>query len=267
MLSFYDVITEAINDVSEYGFDSKLRIDEWTKKINAALLNSITPETQMNAQLKKSLTSAYSRMVTKGGLTSKYVSKYDIDKLKPSLRSELDRRIMASANLIKYNRQDMISTTLRRFEGWATSIPKGGSDTVDKVKEKQDIRKALKKVPFEERRVIIDQTHKLIANINQIVAVDTGAIAARWHSHWKQEGYNYRKDHKERDEKIYLVRGSWAKEKGLIKPVNGYTDQITNVGEEVYCRCNYVYIYNLRQLPEEFLTNEGKKALKASKPS
>lgn len=265
MKSFYEVITEGIGDFTEYGFDSKKRLDSWIKKINTALIYSLIPETELNKQLKKSLTSAYSRMVTKGGLVSDHVSKYTVDKLKPSLRSELDRRIMASANLIKYNRQDMIATTLRRFEGWATSIPKGGSDAVDKVEESKNIRKALKSLPFTERRVIIDQTHKLVANINEIVAVDSGAIAARWHSHWKQEGYNYRKDHKERDDKIYLIRGSWAKEKGLIKPVNGYTDQITNVGEEIFCRCNYVFLFNLRQLPEEFLTAKGKKALADSK--
>jgi hypothetical protein len=264
-MTFFEVLTAAINDIIEYGFDSKARIDGWVKKIREAAEASLIPESQMQREMEKALNSAFTRLVTKGGLLNKSVSKYDIEKLKPKLRAELDRRIMASANLITYNRQESISNTLRRFEGWATSIPKGGSKVVDKVKEKANIKKSLGKMSFEQRRVIIDQTHKLVANINDIVAVDNGAIAAEWHSHWKQPNYNYRKDHKERDEVIYVVRGNWASEKGFIKPINGYTDQITSPGEEVYCRCNYKYIYNLRQLPKEMLTKKGELALQSSK--
>ena len=259
--SFFAVLTEAINDMADYGYDSKRRLDYWVERIREAAKRDMMPDSQVSAEINKALNSAYSRLVNNGGLVSKNVSKYDLDKLKPSLRSELDRRIMASANIIKYNREDSINNTLRRFEGWATSIPKGGSDAVNKVEDKKAIRKSLGKLPFEQRRVIIDQTHKLVANINNIVAVDSGAIAARWHSHWKEEGYNYRKDHKARDGVIYLIRNSWAKEKGYIKAINGYTDEITAVGEEVFCRCNYVYIYSLRQLPEEFLTAKGKASL------
>jgi hypothetical protein len=119
-------------------------------------------------------------------------------------------------------------------------------------------------MPFEQRRVVIDQTHKLVSNINEIVATDNGAIAARWHSHWRQANYNYRKDHKERDDKIYVIRNSWAHKEGLIKPVNGYTDDITSPGEEVYCRCNYVYLYNLRQV-QDLLTKKGQAALQSAK--
>lgn len=262
MKTFYEVITDAINDIIDHGFDSQKRIKDWINKIKESAKREMMSDAKIKSEMDKSLNQAYSRLVTKGGLKSKDINKYDIDRLKPKLRAELDRRIMSSANLIKYNRQDSINNILRRFEGWATSIPKGGSDAVDKKKEKNNIRKSLTKLPFEERRVIIDQTSKLIANINSIVAEDNGAIAAKWHSNWKQSGYNYRKDHKERDKKIYLIRDSWAKQKGYIKPINGYTDQITTVGEEVFCRCRYQYIYSLRNLPKEFLTQKGKKALK-----
>jgi hypothetical protein len=224
------------------------------------------PEHQMQIAMEKSLTAAFTRLVTKGGLVNKHVSRYSIEKLKPTLRAELDRRIMASANLIKYNRQESISNLLRRFEGWATSIPPGGTDVVNRVKEKQKIKKSRGNVTFEQRRVIIDQTHKLVSNINEIVAMDNGAIGGRWHSHWRQINYDYRKDHKERDEKIYVVRGSWADKAGYLDPKNGYTDQITQPGEEVFCRCNYSYIYNLRDM-KDLLTDKGKIALESAKMS
>jgi len=263
-MTFFEVLTEAINDIMEFGFDSKARIEKWVERIRIAANKDLLSEPQMQQAMEKALKQAFSRMVIKGGLINKYVSKYDVERLKPQLRSELDRRIMASANLIKFNREKNINEVLQRFEGWATSIPKGGSTAVDKVKEKQNIKKSLGKMPFEQRRVVIDQTHKLVSNINDIVAVDNGAIAARWHSHWRQANYNYRKDHKERDDKIYVIRGNWASNKGYIKAINGYTDDITSPGEEVYCRCNYVYLYNLRQV-QDLLTKKGEVALQSSK--
>ena len=126
-MTFFEVLTAAINDFIEYGFDSQSRVDNWLKKIKEAAEKALMSEAQMQKEMEKSLNAAFSRLVTKGGLVNKEVSKYDIDRLKPKLRSELDRRIMASANLIKYNREQSITDVLRRFEGWATSIPKGGS--------------------------------------------------------------------------------------------------------------------------------------------
>jgi len=262
-MTFFEVLTSAINDFIKHGFDSKKRVDDWLKKLKDAANRAMMPESQMQREMEKALNQAFTRLVQRGGIKS--VSAFDVSRLKPKLRAELDRRIMASADLIKLNRNKNIEEVLQRFQGWATSIPKGGSKAVDKVKEKQNIRKSIAKMPFEQRRVIIDQTHKLIDNINNIVAVDNGAIAGEWHSHWKQPNYHYREEHKERADKVYLIRNNWASEKGLIKPINGYTDEITRPGEEVYCRCNYVYLYNLRQLPEDMLTQKGKAELQSSK--
>ena len=264
-MTFFEVLTAAVNEFIEYGFDSKARLDNWIEQIRRAANSHLKSDSDMNAEMVKALRAAFTRLVTKGGLINKNVSAFTVEKLKPQLRAELDRRIMASANLIKYNREQNILNVLRRFEGWATSIPAGGSNAVDRRKQKQDIKVSLGKMGFEQRRVIIDQTHKLVANINDIVATDNGAIAAKWHSHWRQANYNYRKDHKERDEMVYLIRNSWAQQKGLVKPINGYTDDITAPGEEVYCRCSYVYLYNLRSLPKEMITQKGKEALESSK--
>lgn len=56
---------------------------------------------------------------------------------------------------------------------------------------------------------MVDQTHKLSANIDNIIATECGAIAAVWYSHWRQPNYDYREPYK-----LFLVRrgddGSWA---------------------------------------------------------
>jgi len=260
-MTFFEVLTAAINDFIEFGFDSEQRLERWVAELRAAAIRSLKPESELKRDIEKALEATFHRLVNKASVLQKHptVSRFDLQRIKPKLRAELDRRIMASANLIKLNRAESIDKTLRRFQGWATSIPIGGSKTQDRVKEKQHIKKELYKSHFEERRVIIDQNHKLTAAINDIVAMDNGAIAAEWHSHWRQPHYNYRKDHKERDMNVYLIRGSWADRDGLVK--GPYSDSITQPGEEPFCRCNFKYIYALRRVPEDMLTAKGKRAI------
>jgi hypothetical protein len=152
------------------------------------------------------------------------------------------------------------------FAGWSTSIPVGGSETTSRRETGKEIRKSLSQLPFEDRRVLIDQGHKLTASINAVVAQEGGAIALTWRSHWRQVGYDYREDHKDRDDKVYAIRGSWALQQGMMKPGSaGYYEDVTAVGEEIFCRCWAEYIYSLRSLPEDMLTKKGAEALAQTK--
>lgn len=262
--SFQEVLTEAVADMADKGFDSAERVAKWTRVLREAAERSMIAPASLESQLREWLASTYARMVDKGAIFKRHpsISRYTVERIKPHLRSELDRRIMASANLIKLNRQEAIETTLRRFQGWATAIPVGGVPIPKKREAKADIRKAMGSLPFQERRVLIDQGHKLIAAINDIVSKDAGAIAARWHSNWRQPGYDYREDHKERDQEVWLIRDSWAQQKGLVrKGKNGYADEIDQPGTAVFCRCSWHYIYNLRDLPADMLTAKGRNAL------
>lgn len=259
-MNFYETVTAAIADLTLHGYDSQQRVDMWMERIRNSAVASLTPENVLIDGLRATLTTVYRRAVESPAAlrVAPGISRFTVDRLKPKLRAELDRRIAVSANLIKLNRQEMIGKTLQRFAGWASSIPPGGSDAVDKREESLHIRKSLKSLPFAERRVAIDQGHKLLADINDVIAVDAGAIAAEWRSRWRQPGYDYREDHKERDGKVWAIRGNWALEKGLMKPgPDGYTDDITKPGEEIFCRCSYRYLYTLRSLPDTMLTAKG----------
>lgn len=259
-MKFKEVLTKAVIDIAINGFDSQSRIDRWMKALRNALIQEMQPDHVIKQKLDDAMGDIFKRLVTSPTAITKHkgVSKFTIDKVKPELRGELTRRIATSANLITLNREQMIERTMQRFQGWGSSIPNGGSDVVAKREVKANIAKPLASLPFEERRVMIDQGHKLTANINAVVAEGGGAIAAIWHSRFRQANYNYRVDHKERDDKIYAIRGNWAMEDGLMKVgVAGYTDQITMPAEEIYCRCSYEYIYSLRKLPKEMLTKKG----------
>lgn len=259
-----ETIRAAVNDFAAHGFDSQNRINRWLEALEKAIRQSLKPPHVMEQTLRDALGATFKRLLEQGTILSRHpnVARFTLQKIAPRVRNELDRRILTSVNLIRLNRTESIEKTLRRFTGWATSIPAGGSDQVDKRKVKQDIAKPMQRLPFEQRRVLIDQGHKMTANISAVIATDQGAIACKWFSHWRQPNYNYREDHKERDQHIYLIRGSWAQDKGFVKPgPNGYSDEITQPAEEPFCRCRWVYIYNLRDLPDDMVSNKGRDAL------
>ncbi len=264
--SFYEVITRAINDLAEHGYDSAERVAYWSDEIRRAAERTTKSAAQLAKMLRDALETVYRRLVEQGGVlrAAPGVARFTIEHVKPILRAELDRRIMASASLIKLNREEAIDKTIRRFQGWATSLPPGGSAEPEKAKARSDIRKSVAGLPFIERRVLIDQGHKLGASIAATVAEGGGAIAARWHSNYRQAGYDYRPDHKERDGDVYLLRESWAKAQGLVKAgPSGYSDEITQPAEEPFCRCRFEYLFHLRQLPDDMITARGKQKLQA----
>jgi len=266
---FYATLRAAIADISENGFDTSGRLAFWTEQLRQAALLSLRSPRQMEEMLKFGLSSIYRRLIERGGIGRYHpgIPRFTLQRVQPHLRAELDKRILAAADLIKLNREQAVAKTLQRFQGWATSIPGGGSDTTDKREIAKEVRKALARLPFEERRVMIDQGHKFTANLSNILATNGGAIAMIWHSHWRQAGYDYREDHKERDGKVYAIRGNnWALAGGLMRAgAVGYYEDVTAVGEEVNCRCYAQYLYALRDLPKEMLTKKGAETLAHAK--
>jgi len=217
------------------------------------------------------------------------VGRFTLEQIKPHLRGELNRRIMAiaeeSADLIGSDREAVIDATLKRFAGWITPVPGdpvGGtapprwwtlvkSHYIRRSKHDPLTRPAreppreLADLSFEERWrvVMLDQGQRFCACLSQMIAMDSNAIAMIWHSHWRQENYDYRPEHKERDGKVYALRGNWAMERGLMKagPV-GFYDEVTSVGHEPGCGCYAQWLYNLRDLPADMLTKNGRAELK-----
>lgn len=262
--TFADLLKAAVEDIAAHGYDSADRVAFWSEQIRAAAERTLRSPDAIDRMLREGLAAIYRRLIDRGIIIKQHpgLSRHTIDMVAPQLRGELDRRILAAADLIKLNRDEAVQKTLHRFQGWATSVPKGGSDIIDKRKVVGDLKKPTAQEKFRDRRVEIDQGHKLIASINETIANGNGALAIIWKSHWRQANYDYREDHKGRDGKCYAIRGNWALLRGLMsKGPNGYYDEITAVAEEPFCRCDGVYVYNVGSLPDDMLTAKGRAEL------
>lgn len=252
------IIAAAIQDIDENGYHSPEQIQGWMDAVKAAISREY-PAHRSDEQLRRTLNAVYAKQITNGSLARfMKLEPWKIHNLAPKLRVELDRRIMASAQLIRLNREEMTARTLRRFAGWAMSAPVGGAE-VNKRETKAEVVKSLKQLPFTERRVMIDQAAKLKASLSEIVAVNNGAIFAYWKSQWRMAGYDYDKAHKELDDKIFVVRDNWAMQNGLIK-LDGaqYTDEVEQApAQRPYCGCYWSFRFSLRDIPDNMLTEKG----------
>lgn len=271
MNTFTRTVRDAVKFFLRNGYSSREELERWQALIRQAAEGETADD--YLAMVTRSLTKSYDLQVTRAGALKRHkgITRFTINYLEPKLRAELDRRILSSVDLIQLNRRKAIDTTLSRFSGWASSIPTADSIALTGLQgtmldTAQHIQKSAEQVDFEARRVMIDQNHKLIANIDNVIATSNNAIAAIWHSHWRQSGYDFREDHKERDQLFYLIRGNWAQKNGYVKAgPAGYLDEITQPGEEVFCRCYVTYIYNLRSIPEYMLTQKGNKFMESMK--
>ena len=262
MARLSDVLTEAFDYFEAHGFDDQSQVAEWVRRIEQAARESMMSQADLERRLKKE----FQRIFERTTRNPAGVSRFTVQKLNPALRALLDKKVMTSINLIKLNRDEMVGATLRRFVGWLSSIPETDRVNFKRAKLREELSKPLKSLPWAERRVFIDQGHKFASAVNATIAEGGGAIAGKWFSHWRQSNYNYRDSHKDRDGKVYMLRNSWAMREGMVKKGdNPWSDEITQPAEEPFCRCTFTYLYHLRQLPPECITQKGLEALKKAR--
>ena len=265
--TFQEALTAAIADFAEHGYDEERRIEYWTAILRELAGRKLGPVETREAIVTRSLQVIYDREVKRERILKQHpeVPKFTLQRIAPELRGELDRRIVASTNLIKLNREKRIEKVLQRFQGWATSIPVGGSRAIEKREVKKNIGKSLDQMEYVERRVAVDQGHKLISNISEVLANQSDAIAGTWHQHWT---YQPRKEHTERDGKVYAIHGdsgrfphtNWALKEGLMTKGAGYLEDMSAAGEEINCRCSVTFwtdLATIAKMAPEMITKKG----------
>ena len=192
------------------------------------------------------------------------VAPYVIAALYYLLKDERDNRIQSSKMLSTMRRDEAKETVMRRFAGWASSIPENVKAEEKKVKKKQEIvnfiAKPIRELPKHERTIANDQSRKMVANMDAIIAREAGAVGYYWHSNFRTPGYDYRENHKhlDLDGKFIILKSSWAYQNGYIKRGNEiYQDDIEQPGELPNCKCIAKYVYSLSEIPKDCLTIKG----------
>lgn len=256
---FRDTLNEALDAFAKRGYVDPGELDYWMASLREAAEQSLTSTNVLQEKLRRSLRSRYRRALRSGFSRSHpRLKRGTIKQIEPELRQQLEKRILASANLIRLHREENINKILQRFSGWATSVPEMPGKQARKSEVRESIRKSFRQMSFEERRLSIDQGHKLVSSINRTIADQYGAVAAKWR-HVHEANYDARPEHEARDGVVYLLRDTWATQKGLVKPGGKpYLDDIDQPAEKPYCRCWAEYIYDLGELPDDMLTRKGK---------
>ncbi|MFA5731904.1 MAG: hypothetical protein WC934_07860 [Acidithiobacillus sp.] len=73
-------------------------------------------------------------------------------------------------------------------------------------------------------------------------------------------------DHQKRDGAIYIVKGNWALQKGMMIPGSaGYIEDVDIPGRQLGCMCHLIWLSRLTDLPDDMLTDLGKEAVMASR--
>ena len=111
---FRTILLEALNHFAEHGYTSELDLHEWLLRLHAALERELPTDTQTRKELSAALDAVFKRDVVRGGVQKRVpgVSRYTLDRIAPSLRAELDRRIFAGVELIKLNKKAATEKTL-----------------------------------------------------------------------------------------------------------------------------------------------------------
>jgi hypothetical protein len=111
--SFSRVLADAIADIAERGYESAEQIDRWATLLRAAAEWELGDEAAVDRRVREAMGAIYTRLVDKGRVVQYVpdVSRYTLAMIKPQLRAELDRRILASADLIKLRRREAIEGT------------------------------------------------------------------------------------------------------------------------------------------------------------
>ena len=261
-VSFDEVLAEAVAYFVTHGFQEPDQLSYWAHRLGIAARREMISTTRLKEKLRASLTAEYTRQVDKGLILKVHpdLTRETLTRLRPQLRQVLNTRIAAANALITLNREEEVASVIRRFAGWASSLPPVPAPATDRREARSNIRKSLFEANNRERMLIIDQGHKLNNNISSTLAEGGGAIAAYWISHYQQHNYDYREVHKDlaiqSQYRPFLIRDSWAHRQGLLNTVGAtFTDQLEyQPGQQPYCRCYFQYIYNPRKLPPEMLT-------------
>jgi hypothetical protein len=264
-------INAAINELLKKGSASAI-IKSWRDELERVLDEAATSPADASDSVQRYYQNYLDRIIEVRGLPMHSIVSADdkqvtaitgfgmngnFELLLPKMRRAFDSCVNDVKAQAEQFRQRELLDVLNTFEQWARSIPLGGTKEKSFRDEARSVRQILKAFSKWDKYYFYAKRSNFSNEINRIIAESNGAIAALWHF------YDCEKPmHKERDKKVYLIRGNWAIEKGFIDDHEAkFTDDLPLPGNDG-CMCSYCYLSHVGDLPAELLTPKGKNAKK-----
>lgn len=257
------VVNPAINDLLAQGPAPDL-VRDWSAKIAQCLREVAMSPTEAAHAVAREQQAMFEKIQAVRGIPVKSImgeddddgaltsaesySEDDFKQLHPFLVAALAKctaDLYESANSF---RSAEINEALDSFSEWAAELPQGGSKSKEYRDSARSFRGNAKATCRWQNRFFTSHVGDIYIYAEHIFARHNGAIAATWH--W--EGDLCHK-HKEKNGECFLLRGSWAINKGFLATSSArYDDEVELPG--IGCRCRYTYIHALRSMPPNLLS-------------
>lgn len=199
-----------------------------------------------------------------------------ITKLKPKFRKELNDRIIFSLSLIKTQDKTSMLKLSDRFLNWLNNETMNGNDKT--LRETLELSEMQNKQSRHYKFILKDQTQKLFSNIDSIIAKDCNAIGFFWRTrrdkrvvgnpaglYPKPTNEDMHDNHYKREGQFYFYPKSWVLKNNLVDKskisLAEFDDGLP--GEPIGCRCYAENIYDIEDVPNDFLNEKGVEYIKS----
>lgn len=218
----------------------------------------------------------YTHFLKNAQLSHKGITKQSLNDLKPKFRKELENKVQISFNLMKNQENEIKQKLASRFINYVTIDSKevrGNGASKKSLLEFLDFAKENGIAENHAKFILQDQTRKLTASLDDILAKENGAIGGIWHNRgdkrvvgnpqglYPNGSTKAHGDHWEREGVFYTFKDSWGYKKGYIDAPIYENLEDGGVGKAIGCRCWLQYMYDLRDVPYNYLTKKGRELL------
>jgi hypothetical protein len=278
-MSFFSALRDAIRHFAEHGYANVRHVEDWAHKLRLAA-DAEHDHQATYERVRRGMESQFERHMRSQGVAARKrpkIEPWTRERLMPEARDELENRIHAATDLIRLNRDEAVDRTVRRFKAWVSSVPAGGRVKPDTKAAHASVGKEARDARFIERRVAIDQTAKMLANVSDIVATGNGAIGGFWDATFDIVR-DHRTNHVGWHDLWFTAKDNWALKAGYVRSPNGMIgdrfgppsrpkadDNTVMPARAINCRCLLRYVYDLEDVPDDILTDKGHAALRAAK--
>lgn len=194
------------------------------------------------------------------------MSAYNLKDISPEFRKILEKRVLNSLNAIKIKDKKLLLDLESRFVNFMLDDKE---KTMRNLQENLKVNETLKHSKHYVRNILRDQTQRMNDNIDYTNGKLNGAVGLIWHtqndnrvvgnpSGLYPKGNELHNNHYKRDNVFFALRDSYATQQGLLKAeVFESLEDISKTGRAINCRCDYEYIYDLRDVPSMYLSKKG----------